>query len=107
MHIDEPNEFGWTGLIVACFNQHHNIAAYLVELGANINATNHKGTTVFMYAKTPVFESKDTTILEWLLKNGAEINTKDMFGKTVLDYVLLKDANWLADWLKERGAIKG
>lgn len=74
-------------------------------MGANVNAVNKKGTTVFMYAKTPVQNRhKDTSLLTYLLKCGAEINKKDTFGKTVLDYVIENDDLYLVNWLKSNGA---
>ena len=96
---------GRTGLVLACYSEHKDTVKLLVEAGADVNATNPKGTTVFMYAKTPVFTSHNTAILEYLLKSGADINAKDIFGKTVLDYVIEKNATWLAEWMMHRGAV--
>jgi ankyrin repeat protein len=103
--IDVKSPEGWTGLMIACFNENKDLANLLVFHGANVNATNQKGTTVFMYAKTPVLKSQNTDLLEWLLQKGANINSKDVFDKTVLDYVEEKDVLWLVDWLKKHGAM--
>ena len=59
--IDAVSTEGWTGLIMACFNQNNEVAKFLIENGANVNATNQKGTTVFMYAKTPVQKKTEDT----------------------------------------------
>ena len=43
-----------------------------------------------MFAKTPYLHSGKTVkyeILELLIKSGAQINNKDIFGKTIIDYV--------------------
>ncbi|RIV72558.1 ankyrin repeat domain-containing protein [Flagellimonas aequoris] len=104
-HVDIANEKGWTGLIMAVFNEHYQVAKFLVANGANVNATNLKGTTVFMYAKTPVLVSRDTKILDWLLNMGANINAKDKKASlTVLDYVKQQNALWLEKWLRQKGA---
>lgn len=94
--INVKTKEGWTGLVLAVYSEHFEIAKFLVANGANVNSTNHKGTTVFMYAKTPVFKSKNTTILNWLLENGADINAMDLKASmTVLDYAILNNALWL------------
>ena len=107
--IDEKSPEGWTGLIVACFNQQFEVAKLLVENGADVNATNAKGTTVFMYAKTPIQnnDQESTKILDYLLDKGADINRLDIFNKSVLDYVIENGATVLADWLKSKGALIG
>ena len=103
--IDSPSPQGWTGLIMACFNEHADVVRCLVEAGADINATNAKGTTVFMYAKTPVQNhQQQTELLTYLLDHGADINALDCHGKSVLDYVIENGAMELADWLRSRGA---
>ena len=103
--IDIPSKEGWTGLIIACYEEHKKVVRLLIEMGANVNAVNKKGTTVFMYAKTPVQNRhKDTSLLTYLLKCGAELNKKDAFGKTVLDYVIENGDLYLANWLKSNGA---
>ncbi len=105
--IDIRHPRGWTGLIMACRHGHPEVARYLVEQGADIHATNAKGTTVFMYAKTPVMESGKTEILDWLLELGADINAVDVFGKTVLDYVPDSEHPDLHRFLVARGAQPG
>ena len=103
--IDVPSKDGWSGLIIACYHEQKEVVNLLIEMGANVNAVNKKGTTVFMYAKTPVQNiHKDTSLLNYLLKCGAKINKKDVFGKTVLDYVIENDDLYLANWLKFKGA---
>ena len=85
--IDVRSNQGWTGLIIACHGEHHALAKWLILQGADVNATNRKGTTVFMYAKTPIIRSLDTTFLDYLIKRGADPNAQDSSGQTALDYV--------------------
>jgi len=92
---------------MACYNEHLEVVKFLVNAGSNINATNTNGTTVFMYAKTPVqAHQKDFSILQFLLNHGANINALDSKGKTVLDYVANNNAPIVLDWLKKHGAKK-
>ena len=103
--LDVISKGGWTGLIIACFNQNHREAKFLVENGANVNATNKNGTTVFMYAKTPIQSvPNNTELLSYLLCHGAKINALDKRNKTVLDYVVENGADELAKWLVQNGA---
>jgi methionyl-tRNA formyltransferase len=103
--IDIKTKEGWTGLILACFNESYNVAKLLIENNADINATNSKGTTVFMYAKTPIQSKQDqTSFLKFLLEKGAQINAMDIYNKTVLDYVIEKKCFILAKWLQKNGA---
>lgn len=103
--IDCKNDKGWTGLIMASFNEHIEIAKLLIESGANVNESNHKGTTVFMYAKTPIQTNPSKTeYLGYLLEKGANINARDQNGLTALDYVEKNGFETLAKWLKDQGA---
>ena len=104
-NINIKNRNGWTGLIIACFNSHIEIAVFLISNGANVNAVNGKGTSVFMYAKTPVLQNfKGINILNLLIHNGANINHLDKFSKSVLDYVYELKNEELSKWLISKGA---
>ena len=104
-NIDAKNKNGWTGLIIACFNSHIEIAEFLISKGANVNAVNDKKTSVFMYAKTPVLQDfNGINILNLLINNGAKINHLDKFNKSVLDYVCDLNDEELLKWLISKGA---
>lgn len=103
--IHQKNQKGWTGLIVSCFHNHLSIAQFLIEKGAEVNETNLKGTSVLMYAKTPVMNgSAGYELLSFLLESGAHINHKDNLNKTILDYCMENDALELSNWLINKGA---
>ena len=60
-----------------------------------------------MYAKTPVQKNENNTeLLGYLIKKGADINAVDMYGKSVLDYVIENGYNNLASWMIKMGAKK-
>ncbi len=106
--IDHKSAEGWTGLVMACFNENIAVAKYLIANGADVNATNAKGTTIFMYAKTPIQKKQtETSFLAYLLAQGANINALNLKNKSVLDYVIENDAPILADWLIQQGAKSG
>lgn len=86
-NLESKNSYGWTLLIIAAFAHSYKIVERLIELGADVNASNNKGTTVLMYAKTKVKENYNYSFLDFLIEKGANVFAKDMHGKTVLDYV--------------------
>lgn len=86
----EPSH-GWTPLMIAAYNNQYDIAKYLIEHGADVNAQNYNGTTVIMYAKDGTLKSKDSRLLFYLLSKGAKPKIKDYSGKNLYDY--LQDPN--------------
>jgi ankyrin repeat protein len=102
--IDARNSRGWTGLIVAAFNGRRDIIAELLKQGANVNACNAKGTTVFMFAKSAAQRTGSYDLLDFLLTQGADINAVDAAGLSVLDYVRRTGDQALVDYLLARGA---
>lgn len=95
---------GWTPLILACHAQHVELAEFLLEHGANPNATGARGTTVLMYAKTPLMaeDNPDVSLLDMLIAKGADPGRCDMFGKPIQEYV--KDHASLTAYFKKTGA---
>lgn len=78
---------GWTLLMVAAYNAQYEIAKYLLSLGSDINAKNYKGTTVIMYAKDGMLNTKDDRLFNYLLDKGANPFLKDYSGKNLFEYV--------------------
>jgi len=85
--LETKNDRGWTPLIVAVFHHHYELVEELLNRGADINACNNKGTTVFMYAKTQVFQNRNFEFLARLVRGGADLSRRDVLGRTVFDYV--------------------
>ena len=104
-HIDQKNENGWSGLIMAAFNGHTYLVRFLLDNGANVNDQNKNGTTIFMYAKDAALRKSDWSVLDLLLERGANINQKDKSGLTVLDYVKLNKYDSLLSYLISKGAV--
>ncbi len=86
--IDTRNDKGWNAIILAAYHMKEDVVRFLVERGADINSTNHKGTSVLMYAKSATVNDgcRDMSMLVAVLSMGADLNHIDSEGKTVLDY---------------------
>ena len=80
-----PN--GWTALIVASYHGQATSIRTILELGADPNRTNPKGTTPLMYAKGYYLRSGDAEPMRILLKAGADRYALDGAGLALLDYV--------------------
>ena len=84
--VNVQNEFGWTPFIVACYNNNIEIMQLLIDLGADRNQTNFKGTTPLMYAKSAFVKTGNPSALNFLLDKEVSIWDKDYQSKTVIDY---------------------
>lgn len=94
---------GWTPLIAAARNGHIEVVDLLLGRGVSPDRTNPNGTTPLMYAKTHAFASGDFSVMDALLKAGADINAVDAAGLTVLDYTEDRSAALIA-WLGAHAA---
>lgn len=92
---------GWTALIIAGYQGAQECVKLLIAAGSNVNASNHNLTTVLMYAKTNFLQTNNKNIIKLLLNNNADINQKDVYNKTVLDWTK-EESTELYDFLKEK-----
>ena len=86
-HINAVDEHGWTPLIVATYNNHVDIAKFLIMNGANIWAKNNNGTNLLMYAKEAYMLYKDNELLNLLCSMGLSADECDFSGKSLRDYL--------------------
>lgn len=91
LDLEVKTKEGWTALIIAVYNGSFECAKLLLQEGANPNAQNYNKTTVLMYAKSNVLKTKNYNIINLLLTFGADINLKDVFNKTVIDWAKEED----------------
>lgn len=97
---------GFTPLGLACFFGHQKIAAYLVELGANVNQPSKND-----FAVCPIHSACAISNIELsrlLIENGADVNVKQRSGITALHSALHSAAHHgvldLVKLLVENGA---
>lgn len=93
--VHDRNHRGWSPIIVAAY--HGNILAIekLLELSANVNDQNYNGTSVIMYAKDYCLKVRDNTLIQYLIKNGADPYKKDFSNKNLFDYLTNEQINFL------------
>ena len=91
---------GWTALIIAAYNGAFECLELLINYGANVNATNYNQTTVLMYAKTNYLHTYNKKCLNKLIDSGANLHAKDVFGKTLVDWVK-EESTLLYNYLRE------
>jgi methionyl-tRNA formyltransferase len=85
--LNESDENAWTPLIVSCFYGSINITKLLIGLGVDFKKTNHNITNLIMYAKEAFLLNHNPDLIKYLLKCGLKLDQKDIFGKSVIDYL--------------------
>jgi len=85
--INRTDSNGWTPLMVA--ERHGNMPAIesLIDGGADPTASNLRGTTPLMYARSVDFERGDTRAFKILRRSGADPAVPDVFGYSTYDYI--------------------
>lgn len=99
LNLETKTREGWNALIISTYHNSIECVKLLLEHNANINAKNYNGTTVLMYAKENALNVRNTTLLDIILENGANLLDKDIYGKTVLDWLVNVD-KYLYNYLK-------
>lgn len=82
----------WTALHYAVFAGHSDIAALLLEKGADLNARTPNGSSVLMMA---VYEGHED-VARWLLARGADTSVKNENGDGALEWAMKFDHTKIA-----------
>ena len=101
INLETKTKEGWTALILAAYNGAYECLEILINHGADVDASNYNYTTVLMYAKTNCLITNDKKILNKLIDSGGNMYAKDIFGKSLFDWVKEEDKS-LYDFLKSR-----
>ena len=99
LDLETKTKEGWNALIISVYNNSIECVKLLLDQNVNINAKNYNDTTVLMYAKENALKKQNTILLDLILENGANLLDKDIYGKTVLDW-LAKQNIQLYNYLK-------
>lgn len=93
----EKNEHGWSPIIVAAYHGNIDMIKWLIRQGCNINDNNNNGTTVAMYLKDYIAESREFHLFNEIKALGADFSIRDYNGRDLLDYVNASGDKELAD----------
>jgi methionyl-tRNA formyltransferase len=85
--LNETSNNGWTPLMVACYHGSINITKLLIENGADFKKMNYNKTSLIMYAKDAFLRDRNIDLIQYLLKCGLKLDHKDIYGKSVIDYL--------------------
>ncbi len=94
-NIDLNSNVG-TPLMAAVYRNNNDIAKMLLDLGADSNIADGKGTTALHYA----IKFKNVNLIKVLVNNGADINLKDNKGLSPLDYAKIDNNENIVELLK-------
>ncbi|XP_050517602.1 protein fem-1 homolog CG6966 isoform X2 [Diabrotica virgifera virgifera] len=81
-NINAVSDTGSTAVRSACYMTHFEIVKYLVTHGADINRANFNGGTCLINSV------QSTPLCAFLLKNGANVNARDIQNKSALHYAI-------------------
>ena len=87
--------------MVACYYGYTDIARYLYEHGAGVNAKSETGDTALSFA----FDYNFSRIVEVLLEHGVSVNMKDGYGHTALFYAERNQQTEIVKQLRAVGAV--
>jgi death-associated protein kinase len=90
----------YTALMLACMNGYIESAGWLVEKGADINASEKEGWTPLMLACL----NRQTEIAFLLIEKGADVNAKNIHSGTAVKYALENGLSLVIDKLVEADA---
>jgi methionyl-tRNA formyltransferase len=83
---------GWDILIIASYNGRFNVVEWIIESNLlNINTTNYNGTTAVMYAMTYAAQTKDKSIMNYLISKGANLTLIDEKKLDIFHYANMYD----------------
>ncbi|RSL87145.1 hypothetical protein CDV31_016307 [Fusarium ambrosium] len=91
---------GWTPMLLAAKAWRFQIPDYLIERGANVNATDYHGRRALHWAA----QHGAVTLARLLLQRGADIEAKDRWGKTAFQWAVANRQHRVADLLRQSGA---
>lgn len=85
-YINERTPEGWDPLIIATYNNQTEIVKFLISKGSDIHTRNYHDTNLLMYAKEAYRRYKDRTLFDLYKSLGVDLNQKDEYQLSVVDY---------------------
>jgi len=85
--LNLQNKSGWSALMIACYHSNIEAVKLLIGSGADVNASNKRGTTPLMYARSGELNTGSAECFQYLLTKGADASAKDVYGRDVAWYL--------------------
>ena len=98
--IDRQDANGWSAAMIAAYHAKADRLRKLLELGADVNQSNLRGTTLLMYAKDGALSTGNSAALELVLRYSADVSARDVQGLSVLDYLQRSGVRSLDDLMR-------
>ncbi len=96
LYINEhETSHGWTLLMVAGYAGNEGMCDYLLSQGADINATNHNGTSFIMYVKEASLRLNRPQLIYSYIQRGADPYQRDVYGKHLVHYLQHQHPDWI------------
>jgi ankyrin repeat protein len=100
--LDIYSRDGFTPLLMACYFGHAEMAQYLLDIGADVQAVSHN--PMGIQAIHAAAANSNMTILQALLEKGANANAKQASGNTALDQAIQSKNQAMIALLRQHGA---
>jgi ankyrin repeat protein len=98
--LNSKDNKGYPPIIIAVSEGRTHIVKFLLEKGADIDMTNHNGTTALIIASNRGYKD----IVQILLEKGADINKANISGETPLYAASIKNYTQIVSILLDNGA---
>ena len=98
--LNKQDKFGYAPLLIACATDKPEIAALLIDKGAEVNKASLDGKTALMFAA----DHGHLPLVKKLLSKGARLNVQDKMGYTALFYAAERGHMDILKYLLSKGA---
>jgi hypothetical protein len=100
LKLNATDEDSYTPLHWACMRAHWDVAAYLIEQGADLNAVGGDGGTPINWAA----HHDNVGIIELMIEKGATLNNRNQWGMTELHTAIWRGCIHVVEYLLDHGS---
>ncbi len=101
--LNSLNSVGITPLILAVHGRNLKMIQTLIDAGADVNGTDHKGRTAFIHSLMKQDKIFSFEIMDLLIRNGADINEADKLGRHSVFYAINTTETKTLDYVLSHG----
>ena len=103
--INAKGNEGKTVLMIATENNNQYVVKKLIDLGADVNATDDVNESTALHFALRNYKIVDTSVLEALICGGACVNATDFNGDKPIHTAVDNESTAAVDWLMSNGAV--